>query len=84
MSQLADRPDGVLGLPAPVVPEVVRHVIPLGMATRLTGRLFLIEAADVGWELPRFEPGALFGFTHNVGVTSKAVRKPPTPPSGVG
>src|SRR5262249_25127572 len=52
---------GVLRLPAPVVPQVVGHVLPEGVAPWLAGRLFVVDRlVERAWP----QPVALFGITH--------------------
>ena len=54
VAELADGADGVLRLPAPVVPLVVGDVAPERVAPRLTGRFFVLDAgvarAGIGTE----------------------------------
>ena len=45
VAELADGADGVLRLPAPVVPVMLGDVAPERMAARLTGRFFVVDAA---------------------------------------
>jgi len=45
IAELADRPDGVLGLPAPVVPLLFGDVAPERVAPGLTGRFFIVVGA---------------------------------------
>src|SRR5262249_42148356 len=67
-AELTDRADGILGLPAPVVPVVIRDVTPERMASGLTGRLFFLDAAASGLVRgrPWCEPGTLFRFVHRL------------------
>jgi len=57
-AELTDRTDGVLGLPTPIVPLVLRDVAPERMAPRLTGRFFFVVAAT-GRMDRGLEPGTL-------------------------
>src|SRR5579883_157975 len=62
--ELPNRADGMLRLPAPVIPLGIGHVAPERMASGFTGRFFLLATSWGLGERPGHEPGTLFGFVH--------------------
>ena len=60
IAKLTNGPDRVLGLPSPVVPLVVRHILPCRIASHSTRRLVFLESAHdrkgrlIGERLARF------------------------------
>src|SRR5207249_8411004 len=56
--------DGVLRLPAPVVPVVMGDVAPERVAPRLTGRFFFVTVVHHGRGVLRDESGTLVRLVH--------------------
>src|SRR5439155_970402 len=64
VAELADGADGVLRLPAPVVPETVGDVLPEGMTTWPRGRLFVVVPAGHRRDRPGDQPRTRLRFAH--------------------
>jgi hypothetical protein len=65
-AELADGTEGVLGLPAPIVPVMVGGVLPERMTAGSARRFFVVEGAGRRrGERPRVQPGALLRLTHD-------------------
>src|SRR5262249_4616097 len=79
VAKLPDGTDGVLGLPAPVVPGFVGYVVPDGVAPRLTGRFFFFNPPSRRGYRARVKPSALLSFVHRIRCLQKDSECPDRP-----